>query len=149
MQSKSIIFSITLLLFIPSVVRSQCPLDASGYRSVVNNRAFNASAPYIHADPDEIYDFIGPGGCTGIPYGPNPPTQCLAFRSSYEAGLQANWPLTASNTTANGCTFNCDGGTCRVRGGDALPVELMEFSVEDEDSPGAIVDDPEAPDEEA
>ncbi len=63
-------------------------------------------------------------------FGPSPPNVCLATRSASAVQLLVLFPSATANATGNGCTFNCDGGTCRVRGGDALPVELMDFSVE-------------------
>ncbi len=80
-----------------------------------------------------LYDFIGGGCTTTMKYGPNPPSSCSDFvglGETWVVELQARFSESAHNTTQNGCTFMCPGGTCRVRGGDALPVELMHFGVE-------------------
>ena len=81
-------------------------------------------------------------------FGTMQPTSCAINRTSGTALLLARWPSAASNTAMNGCTFNCDGGTCRVRGGDALPVELMEFGIEDDDGRDTeeLEDEPETSD---
>ena len=45
--------------------------------------------------------------------------------------------LPITDITARGCDFNCGGVQCSVRGADGLPVELMEFSVEPDESADA------------
>ena len=49
------------------------------------------------------------------------------------ATVKAMWLTTAAQgQTLNGCRFNCPGGTsCRLRGSDALPVELLDFAIGD------------------
>ncbi len=138
------------MIFVVSVPGSfhllaQCPIDTGGTVTAFGTNAQLISYPGLLPDPDELFDFIGPGGCTTATFGPNPPTNCRTFRSPSIAALLLYFSNPGSNTSSNGCTFNCDGGTCRVRGGDALPVELMDFSVEgaaDWDSPEAAEREP-------
>ncbi len=91
-------------------------------------------------------------GCTTVAFGTNPPVLCTALTNTFGSPpnvlgrLKVQWAASAGNTSANGCSFNCQGGTCRVRGGDGLPVELMEFSVDGSTDPEPT-DDPEATDE--
>ena len=69
--------------------------------------------------------------CMGAPYGPTAPTLCEATRSgTMTARINILFPLGGNNTAANYCIFNCN-GTCRMRGGDGLPVELMDFSIDE------------------
>ncbi len=97
--------------------------------------------------PGPLYLFIGATttSCTTAKFGTKPPTRCQLSQNTsgatfFTAGLVAVWPAVPPTPTAHGCVFNCPGGTCRVRGGDGLPVELMGFSVDgDADSE----DDPE------
>ncbi len=87
-------------------------------------------------NPGPLHVFIG-AGCTAVRTGTNPPGTCAASNWTsnsygslvYYAFLEVTFPSGAANATANGCIFNCEGGSCRVRGGDGLPVELMSFSV--------------------
>ena len=86
-----------------------------------------------------VYDFIGTGGCMTAMLGPNPPTLCSANRTytfgTFLAVLQAKWTTPADNMAANRCRFTCDGGVCEVRGEDALPVELLDFSIDEYSDP--------------
>ncbi len=107
----------------------------SGYFALVYSQNRNSPGPLV--------DLIG-SGCTAVPFGPNPPISCLALRFvtssygslTYTGLLTVSFLTGAANVTANGCLFNCEGGSCRVRGGDALPVELMSFSVDEEEESG-------------
>ena len=128
--------SLSLLLFCASFSASAaCP----GTQSILSRLAIVNSSKL--SSPGPAYLFIGTG-CTVMGYGPNPPTFCNAVKStspfpsgiSYVAFFHLAFPDNAHNITQNGCTFACDGGAnvCRVRGGDALPVELMDFSVQSE-----------------
>jgi len=114
---------------------AQCPVDTMGSRGALGNGAYVNSMFFSLPDPDELYNFIGPGGCTTMKFGVNPPNLCdVVVDPGVAAVLFVGFAATSHNITGNGCTFNCAGGTCRVRGGDALPVELMEFSVEGTES---------------
>lgn len=67
------------------------------------------------------------------------PSACTSTNAPAELRFGARWANTADRLaggTTAGCRFTCDGGanTCFVRASDALPVELMEFAVEEEDS---------------
>ena len=53
------------------------------------------------------------------------PTTVVYFTAFFQASFNS-----AANTTTNGCNFMCEGGSCIVRGGDALPAELMNFAIE-------------------
>ena len=56
----------------------------------------------------------------------------MAMKVSVTFGLQASANLTA--TTAPFCEWNCDCGTARIDGSDGLPVELLEFEIDDSSS---------------
>lgn len=96
------------------------------------------STKFVPATSKPLYDFIGVGPCSTAKFGPNPPTQCdwgaayvySTINNYYTAHLIARFASAAANNAANGCIFVCPGGTCQVRGGDGLPVELMDFAVE-------------------
>lgn len=82
-----------------------------------------------------LYTLIGTG-CTANYFGSMQPSQCSAIMGSFGgvayAQVRAIWPDASSNTTMNGCNFICGGGACTIRGGDALPVELLDFSVHED-----------------
>ena len=140
-----ILAMVCLALLIPRPSSSECPVDTySGFINVTGTYVLISSFPFSFPDPDELADFIGTGGCTTSRFGPNPPTNCIANATLISASIVVEFSNVAHNTILNGCTFNCDGGTCRVRGGDALPVELMGFSVEGEDSSGVVEEGPES-----
>ena len=88
------------------------------------------------ASPGPLYTFIGTG-CIAAQFGPNPPTcyatQATLYSGQYYAQIVAIFLSSAANVTENGCVFNCEGGSCIVRGGDGLPVELMAFEIEGEE----------------
>ena len=121
-------------------VDAQCPGFhwATDVTSVNWYEARALSTKFVPATSKPLYDFIGGGPCSTTKFGPNPPTQCSwvtgyiysTLTNYYTANLIARFASAAANTTANGCIFVCPGGTCRVRGGDALPIELMDFAVE-------------------
>ncbi len=54
----------------------------------------------------------------------------------FQAAIVARWPGMAGYSVAsNRCRFNCQGGVCVVGGGDALPVELPDFSIDEYSDP--------------
>lgn len=123
------------ILFSANDGLSQCPGShkASGVRATAWS-----SGHLLTFGP--LWNFIS-NGCTHVAFGPTPPSYCSAIRvlapppipglySRFTAVLRVGFADPASNQTSNGCTFNCPGGTCIVRGGDGLPVELMQFKVE-------------------
>ncbi len=127
-------------LAIASESAAQCP----GVPVITGTEAYVSSAPSVSPDPDEIFDFIGTGCTTGM-FGTNPPGSCQWFASPGLAILAATWPDSANNATGNGCTFNCQGGgTCRLRGGDGMPVELMDFAIEAQSARSSDTPDDEA-----
>ncbi len=83
----------------------------------------------VNPDPDELLAFIGTG-CTTSMFGTPAPTGCAVDTGAPIIALVAQFAASGDNTTGAGCVFNCQGGTCRVRGADALPVELLQFSAE-------------------
>ena len=122
--------SVSALLFAPQSVHAQaCPGTQTG---VGGTGAFMASSATV---PGAAYNFVGTG-CTGMSFG-HSTIDCLGGRGTfipttevyYTAFFQASFN-SAANTTMNGCVFMCEGGTCIVRGGDALPAELMNFAIE-------------------
>ena len=120
-----------MVIIAPQYTQAQC-------YGVQNVTMMTAQVQEISAAPGPLYSFIG-GGCATAVFGPNPPTMCMTYKAIppvfFTARLRAVWSSSADNVTANGCTFVCPGGTCRVRGGDALPVELLDFSVDGSDDP--------------
>jgi hypothetical protein len=93
-----------------------------------------------------FFDFIGPVACATVKFGTMQPTFCQALAQNlttiFSAGANVRWgsaSAATANNTANGCTFICQGGSCRMRGGDTLPVELMDFSVDDDAANSEIV----------
>jgi hypothetical protein len=111
-----------------------CPASSMGGPYVTGRFAYVFS--YIGQGGDTLNDFIG-AGCTAQPTGTMPPSTCMTgvYNTWYYVG--ATWPNTAARAAAgvnDGCQFNCPGGTCFVRATDGLPVELMKFSVEPEDT---------------
>ena len=52
------------------------------------------------------------------------------FVMTFNARLRANWVITASNLAVNFCWFKCPTASCKVQGADALPVELLDFNIE-------------------
>lgn len=119
---------------------AQCPGTTHYTTSSPPSAYFAAVYSQNRHSPGPLFDFIG-AGCTAVPVGPNPPISCLAARFvtssygslTYTGQLTASFLSGAANVTANGCLFNCGGGSCLVRGGDGLPVELMSFSVGEEE----------------
>ena len=45
--------------------------------------------------------------------------------------------MATSNNTLNGCNFTGPGppGTCTLQGADGLPVELLDFAIDEEEEP--------------
>ncbi len=126
----TLVLVIAILCIAPQYMQAQCP----GSQMVVTMTI--AQVHELLPAPGPLYAFIGGGCTTTAVFGPNPPTQCPTFTGMgafYTARLRAVWANSVDNSTANGCTFICPGGTCRVRGGDALPVELMDFTIGESD----------------
>ena len=122
------VFLLAFALFPYTAESQQCP--GTNFTTITAMVARASSMTATNPDPDELAIFIS-AGCTTDMFGPNPPNLCSVFTAGGgNPALQAFWVATTQNVTSNGCTFNCPGGTCRVRGADALPVELMEFSIE-------------------
>ena len=134
-----LLVSVTFLIFIPGEAKAQqCPGVLHGaLTSPMTPTQVSATARGVgRGSGNALYDFIGPTGCmataTGVT-GAKP--VCFASRaysaraSDFGASLIARFAMASHNTIGAGCIFNCPGGSCRVRGGDALPVELMGFSV--------------------
>lgn len=117
-------FSLAVLVVLAGTAKAQCP----GVPVISGTEAYVSSSPVGDPDPDEISALIG-GGCTTGMFGPNPPDNCSHNVTPMLAILVAVWGDSAHNVSANGCTFNCGGGSCRIRGGDGLPVELLDFGI--------------------
>jgi len=104
---------------------AQCPGTARStngvFAYVVSNNPGTMGPLYLLNTPP----------CTTMVFGTMAPTDCNFVHTTTTARLTARFAATASNTSANGCIFNCGGGSCIVRGGDALPVELMEFTIDE------------------
>ncbi len=123
-------------------VHAQCP----GENTVVAYGVVAMSSMSSGGFTDTLDTFIGTG-CTTAMFGTMAPIICQSQDNPSLKRLTVAWSFDASNTTGNGCTFNCQGGTCRIRGGDALPVELMDFGIEVDDGPDAESEAPEGIDE--
>lgn len=104
------------------------------------------------AVPGPLYGFIIQGGLNcniGIPWGPLSlqPQSCRgsaitttsgsSSTTVYYAYFSAVWPNETARINAGdaaGCSFICGGSACQVRGSDALPVELMGFSIDEDEA---------------
>jgi len=108
-----------VVMLIPEVVKAECP----GYSTAFT---FLTGKGIAISGNSSLGAFIGTGCITGM-FGSNPPTNCAVTIST----LGVIFASAGHNTVANGCIFTCNGGAnvCQLRGGDGLPVELMEFSV--------------------
>ena len=85
--------------------------------------------------------FVGTAGCTYTRVGATgmlKPLDCgnyisMGTKHIFRAGFyNTSWRVMAGTT--GGCSFMCGPGnvnSCFVRGSDALPVELMEFNIEE------------------
>lgn len=127
LTALSILVSATL--YSPAQAQAQAcvPLGTHMVNSVI------ASAQSDGTMPGTGFLFHG-GTCTTMKFGPNPPTQCPNFTMSFPASMYtaffaAVFSESSSNTPNNGCSFNCALGACQVRGGTALPVELLRFGI--------------------
>ena len=129
---RTVRFLCTLLLavmLIPDVVMAQvCP--AAGH---FGNGSF-AFASSKNTTQGDLFDFVGAGVCTYNKFGATEPTACIFTQSPSFVGLSAIWGAPPATPSLNGCSFVCGGVTCQVRASDGLPVELMEFAVDEEDS---------------
>ncbi len=129
---------ILLGIFIPTIIlptqlRAQCPGSMTRVTNVPSGmfyRALMSSDVASNPPPAELDLFIGTG-CTAESFGTGV-INCSVNDLSFINQLQVRFDNSAANSNMNGCTFNCEGGTCRVRGGDALPVELMDFGINDD-----------------
>ena len=133
MKRTNILCALLLIvMLIPDVVMAQCP--GTGTNGSNLRGQMYSFAPFPLGS-NGLYQFIGTGGCTYMKFGPEQPVRCETARNTAVAFIRAGWDQygTPATPNANGCTFTCDGGAnvCQVRGGDGLPVELMEFSVEE------------------
>ena len=85
--------------------------------------------------PGPLDTFIFPSCTMTMMVGLTAPTQCLAVIGAGVAIISAMWPALGGNMTTNYCLFSgCGGagtGTCIIRGGDGLPVELLDFYIEE------------------
>ena len=72
------------------------------------------------------------GGCTTMKNFTNNDTLMLADCQVFnDEKLYARLGPAYQSNSSKYCLFTCGGGTCRIQGGDGLPVELMEFGIED------------------
>ena len=85
------------------------------------------------AQPVVATGFMG-DGCLGCSVG----TTTVDFGCTVRGAMgtfASFWYLSSmssANNTMNVCSFmTAMGSTCQIRGGDGLPIELMEFSVDD------------------
>ena len=141
--SRLMVFTVFGFIAMSSgIARAECPVFAT--RSVFSGYAIvKTNDPGSTQPSHPLKDFFG-GNCTtnkalwatGM-FGAIPPIYCsivTATNNPNLLGLTAVWGTssmgTASNTTMNGCTFTCNGNSCRVRGADGLPVELMSFETD-------------------
>ncbi len=134
--------------------------------------AASMSAGYAHSSDFDfippvmtgpLFDFITTGS-TGVPSGPMLSLRranCVVMEtiaaSLASALFRADWPSPTARTMAggsHGCRFNCGTGTtarsCFINGLDGLPVELMDFHIDEdvvaEDSGGGTSEDDSKPD---
>jgi hypothetical protein len=128
---------VALLVLFTTEASAQCPGTPNVGFVFAQVRSYTNANP----DPDELDAFIGTG-CNTAKFKTGSgvsPIACsvITYQVTTPAVRRLNvvWSNNAHNMTNAGCTFICQGGgTCRVRGADALPVELMEFSVKDGDA---------------
>ncbi|MEM7582828.1 MAG: hypothetical protein AAF560_05565 [Acidobacteriota bacterium] len=113
------------LLVQPAVVHSQC-----GVMSTANN-TFGATMV--------VYKYLSSSGVCSLQMSMN------VLGCAPTAAPDTTTLLVASATAANpSCSWNCNcggDGTIVIDSNDGLPVELMDFSIESEMSPGAEGDD--------
>ncbi len=126
-----VVFALLSVIF-PAQVVSQCPGSMTGLGP--NTAHMSSSAPGVGAG-QALYDFIG-AGCTATKFGPSTlDFSCKIYRTYFTSSmfyaLLGLGVTPSANNTSNGCNFHCPSGSCTVRGSDGLPVELMEFAVEE------------------
>ena len=130
------------MLFMWVTANAQCPgtgqrFAANTYGTMYYFGNYMASA----MGPGPLNSFILNGtnmvACTTAKFGPNPPDTCVAATSVdldndgvFGSAIGPLFLNFSQNVTQNGCSFTCPGGSCRVRGGDGLPVELILFEVD-------------------
>jgi hypothetical protein len=146
---------LSFMAVFPAGLSAQCPGNNPYTISVTAFSSYRAVMVAAPATTAQIQFFMGATGADpcggGQPFGTGV-TNCSSYYGTGIAFFIADFASSAANNTLNGCSFGCPAGpspttTCIVRGGDALPVELMGFSIgPDEDSVEA--DEP-APDGEA
>ncbi len=115
--------ALAVALLAPVYAEAQiCP----GFPQVLGPRATVAGG----GPPTLMFASTG-SNCTAMASGAA--TYCdQRFTTMYNQVIFSAWWSNVTARTADttgGCRFNCPGGTCRVNN-VALPVELMEFSVE-------------------
>jgi hypothetical protein len=119
------------VMLIPDVVMAQACPGTNHEGNELKGKA--SSSGFTNNATADLYNFIGTAGCSGMAFGATQPWLCGSARFTGRAELYANWLVADEPATPslNGCSFNCGGKICQVRGGDGLPVELMEFSVDE------------------
>lgn len=120
-----------VIMLIPDLASAQkCPFKSS--------QIFNRTVQVYSNTMLPATAFFG-SGCSYVKVGgSNAPTKCLAAISASRHIFSLHWlDVTArlNGGSTAGCSFMCGGtskpNTCFVRGSDGLPVELMEFSVDE------------------
>ena len=124
---------VTLVLVSSLVLGQQCPGGPPGFQPNMTSPTLISASSMTTAGP--IAAFIG-GGCTmTMMGGPTAPNTCLALNSpgsTPDAVLFAGWLGAGGSKVSNYCVFSgCAGGTCIIRGADGLPVELLDFYIEE------------------
>ncbi len=136
------IMTIGLVFLTPSPAPAQpCLSSGSLYGSVhaaagVVARFSDGNAAYAYAKANCDRKVTGKTP-SGTPFGPASlqPYECRwSVWTVAGGGVLANARWTGTKRIAAGdaagCVFMCGGKTCRVRGSDGLPVELLQFGVE-------------------
>jgi len=123
------LFSFVVLFFSVSAQAQICPGNGplSFMSGAYNTRFFKSISPA----------WVGPGACTVMKNFVNPTTMfpdCATQASAMGNVLAARFGTGYFSNTSKECVFTCPGGTCTIRGGDGLPVELMEFAIEETDT---------------
>lgn len=131
-QQVTVFVASLLLLLAVGPARGECPGMPTTQSPGPPATTYVASV-FANMAPSltQAQNFIGTG-CTVMTFGSNV-ASCNTNNTSMFVNFIASFSSAAANNMANGCIFTCDGmaNTCRVRGGDGLPVELMEFGIND------------------
>ena len=122
-----------MLVLFPNVIRAQvCPGTSIQIASMDINVDSNLN------DTMMLRGLVGPYMTTMLCATAQMGTQvfqCNPLNFMTLVRLRARFNV-GFNTTMQVCTFICPGGTCQVRGQDGLPVELLDFTIDEDQNTG-------------